>query len=124
MMQSLDILRMAQAYAAHAGLRQQAIAQNVANADTPGYRAREAVGFSEFLTATSAPGTRAGGTQAPPPRPRDLIRPDTDAPTAPNGNSVSLEREMMRAAEARQQHEMALGIYSTVRDILRATISR
>jgi flagellar basal-body rod protein FlgB len=124
MMQSLDILRMAQAYAAHAGLRQQAIAQNVANADTPGFRARQAVGFSEFLAATSAHSPRPGMLQPPPPRPETLIRPDRDAPTAPNGNSVSLEREMMRAAEARQQHEMALGIYSTVRDILRATISR
>ena len=48
MFQSLDILRMAQAYATHAATRQQAIAQNVANADTPGYRARDAIPFSDY----------------------------------------------------------------------------
>lgn len=117
---SLDVMRMAQAYAAHAATRQEAIAQNVANADTPGYRARDAVPFDEFLAATS---TRA--EQAPPPRPDDLIRPDADPATmSPDGNSVSLEHEMMRGISARQQHETALGIYSTSRDIMRAIIGR
>jgi flagellar basal-body rod protein FlgB len=45
---SLDILRLAQSFAAHAATRQQAIAQNIANADTPGYRSRDAVSFSNF----------------------------------------------------------------------------
>jgi len=30
----------------------------------------------------------------------------------------------MRAVSARQQHEMALGIYSMARDVLRASIGR
>ena len=119
---SLDILRLSQAFAAHASLRQQAIAQNVANADTPGFRAQEAVGFDEFLAATRAPSP--GMLHAPPRRPAELIRPQAEPITDPNGNTVSLEREMVQAADARQQHELALGIYSTVRDILRSTISR
>jgi len=115
MLGSLEILRMAQAFATHAGLRQQAIAQNVAHADTPGYRARDAVPFADFLAATS----RAG--QAPPPRPSDLIVPDaTPVTRSPDGNTVSLEHEMTRAAEVRAQHEMALGIYSSLRDIIRS----
>jgi flagellar basal-body rod protein FlgB len=121
-MLSLDILRLSQAFAAHASLRQQAIAQNVANADTPGFKAREAIGFAEFLATSRAP--LPGMLHAPPRRPADLIRPEAEPVTNPNGNSVSLEREMMRAADARQQHELALGIYSTVRDIVRTTISR
>lgn len=48
MFQSLDILRMAQTYATHAATRQQAISQNVANADTPGYRTRDAIPFADF----------------------------------------------------------------------------
>lgn len=114
---SLDILRMAQALATHAGLRQQAIAQNVAHADTPGYRARDAVPFADYLAR--------GATAAPPPRPADLIRPDESPRHAsPDGNTVSLEHEMTRAAQVRGQHEMALGIYSSARDLLRAVIGR
>jgi len=119
MFANLEILRMAQALATHAGLRQQATAQNVANADTPGYQARDAVPFTDFLNATSR------GRQSPPPRPDNLIRPDADPATrSPDGNTVSLENEMVRGAQIRAQHEMALGIYSSARDLLRASIGR
>lgn len=120
MFANLDIMRMAQAFAAHAATRQEAIAQNVANADTPGYRARDAVPFGEYWAETSA---RAD--QAPPPRPDHFLRQDAmPATMSPDGNTVSLEHEMMRGISARQQHETALGIYSTSRDILRAVIGR
>ena len=119
MFASLDILRMAQAFASHAATRQQAIAENIANADTPGYRARDVVPFSEFWAAQHRP------DQAPPPRPTDLVRPDPQQEgMEPNANGVSLEHEMTRAASARQQYDMALGIYATARDILRASIGR
>ena len=117
MFDTLQVFRMAQALATHSGLRHQAIAQNVANADTPGYRARDAVPFDRFLGEMAR--------QAPPPRPQDLMVPDArPATVSPDGNTVSLEREMARAAAARGQHEMALGIYSTARDLLRASIGR
>ena len=110
---SLDILRLAQSFAAHAATRQQAISQNIANANTPGYRSRDAVAFSDFLETS---GRGAGD---------DLLRHDVRPVTAaPNGNTVSLEHEMMRAAEARNQHELALGVYSTARDILRTVIAK
>ena len=115
---SLDVLRMAQAHATHAGLRQRVIAQNIANADTPGYRAQDAVPFDRYLRATRD----ATGTAAPM---SSLVRPDvTQGTRAPDGNSVSLEREMVRAAETRQSHELALGIYAAVRDLMRASLGR
>lgn len=110
---SLDILRLAQSFAAHAATRQQAISQNIANANTPGYRTRDAVSFSEFLE------------RSPELRGDALIRPEARPVTAaPNGNTVSLEHEMMRATEVRQSHEMALGVYETTRNILRAVIAK
>ncbi len=115
MFESLDILRMAQAYATHAATRQQAIAQNVANADTPGYRSRDAVAFSEFWQAT-----RDGSIGE-----RDMVQADQrPATVSPDGNTVSVEFEMMRAVEARQQHETALGIYSMTRDLMRASLGK
>ena len=120
MFESLDVMRLAQGFAQHAATRQRAIAQNVANADTPGYRARDAVPFAEYLDIT-----RTRGASAPPPRPEDLTRPDErPLSVSPNGNTVSVEHEMMRATAARQQHEMALGIYASVRDLMRASLGR
>ncbi|MCB1407134.1 MAG: FlgB family protein [Rhodobacteraceae bacterium] len=117
MFQSLDILRMAQSFATHAATRQQAIAQNIANADTPGFRSRDVMPFTDYWQATQGPGGA--------PDPAALMRPDADPVTvSPDGNTVSIEFEMMRGVAARQQHEMALGIYSTTRDLLRASIGR
>ncbi|MCL4675577.1 MAG: FlgB family protein [Pararhodobacter sp.] len=117
MFESLDILRMAQSFATHAATRQQAIAQNIANADTPGFRAQDVLPFVEYWRATRT----TGGA----PDPATLIQPDADpVSVSPDGNTVSIEDQMMRAVTARQQHEMALGIYSTTRDLIRASIGR
>jgi len=128
MFQSLDILRMAQAYATHAATRQQAIAQNVANADTPGYRAIDTDDFAKTFNATRSAGmrqTRAGhmlpdrAAEAIPLRERSGA-----GHLSPNGNSVSLETEMVKAAEVRKEHDMALAIYRKSLDILRASLGR
>ncbi|MCA0204656.1 FlgB family protein [Pararhodobacter sp.] len=115
MFDSLDIMRMAQAFAAHAATRQQAVSQNVANADTPGYRSRDAIPFTEYWRASQERVLARG----------DILRADEQPATvAPDGNTVSVEFEMMRAVEARQQHEMALGIYAMSRDLLRASLGK
>lgn len=115
MFDSLDIMRMAQAFAAHAATRQQAVSQNVANADIPGYRSRDAIPFTEYWRASQERVLARG----------DILRADEQPATvAPDGNTVSVEFEMMRAVEARQQHEMALGIYAMSRDLLRASLGK
>lgn len=116
MFDSLEVLRMAQAFATHASARQQAIAQNIANADTPGYQARDAIPFSGYFRRIADD----HGIDA-----RSMIRADaTPATRSPDGNTVAIEHEMMRGVETRQQHELALGIYSMARDLLRSSIGR
>jgi flagellar basal-body rod protein FlgB len=124
----IDVLNLASALAAHAGVRQQVIAENVAHADTPGYRARDIADFGAIVDAGSpfqARMTRPGHTAfgADPhgfePREQAVMGADT-----PNGNSVSLEDQMMRAAEVRQEHELALGVYRRSLEILRSAVVR
>ena len=45
-------------------------------------------------------------------------------PSAPNGNTVSLETEMVRATEVRHQHEMALSVYQSALGVLRTSLGR
>lgn len=121
MLDTPAIMRLSQAMARHAAQRQVVISQNVANADTPGYRARDVADFGSYL---QQPGVmdamRAGRLQQMPPA--RLL--DTAQTRAPDGNSVSLEHEMMRAAETRQAHDMALAVYGSARGILRAALGR
>ena len=124
----LNVLALASGLMGHASARQQVIAENVAHADTPGYRARDLADFSTTLDATpgfSARVTRPGhlpfGADARGFDPRLETAPGA---ASPNGNTVSLEDQMTRAAEARQSHQMALGVYSKSMDILRSAIGR
>lgn len=125
MFDRLEIFRMAQSMAVHAAARQTAMAGNVANADTPGYRARDAVPFSEVYATQRADlrATRPGHLTLAEAGDRVEL---TFAPgeAAPNGNTVSLETEMARAAEIRGQHERALAIYRSGLQMLRVSIGR
>lgn len=122
----LEVIQMAQSLARHAGARQAEIARNIANADTPGYRAQDLAAFATSYGAEatglrhSRPGHFGAGTAGR----ADLLADRTAATAEPNGNSVSLEREMLRAAEVRQQHDMALAIYRSSADILRISLGR
>jgi flagellar basal-body rod protein FlgB len=125
MFEKLELTRMAQSLAAFSGARIAVIAENVANADTPGYKAKDMPAFSEVFSAagddmrTTRPGhlTAAGPSAFPSP---DVKR----GHEAPNGNSVSLEAEMVKSVEARQSHEMALAIYRATSDVIRASLGR
>ena len=47
-----------------------------------------------------------------------------DAEPAPNGNSVSIEEEMLNAVEIQREHDRALAIYKHSLDVLRLSIGR
>ena len=129
MFEKMEIFRMAQGLATHAAARQSAIAQNVANADTPGYRARDIAPFSEAFASgrqdnvplrTTRPGHVFPGetTRAT----WQAVEVDRPGAESPNGNNVSLETEMMMAAEVQQEHELALTVYRSALSILRTSL--
>ncbi len=128
MTRPLEIFSMAQAMAQHAAARQATVAANVANADTPGYRAQDLAPFSETYRAeqpdTGLRTTRAAHVMDGE-APRGVLqRIDMPGPSAPNGNTVSLETEMVRATEVRHQHETALAVYKSALNVLRASLGR
>ena len=122
-----EILSAAGALSRHASALQRAVAENVANADTPGYRARDVAGFS--LDLASSPGvmraTRAGhvGADQGTADYTVIARANPNSQSV-NGNAVSIEGEMVRAMDARREHDVALSIYKTSLDILRASLGR
>ena len=48
----------------------------------------------------------------------------SDGMTSPNGNTVSLETEMMKAAQTRGQFDMAVGVYKSALNILKSSLGR
>lgn len=86
--------------------RQSVIAGNVANADTPGYRAQDVRPFEAVLdsTAPSLTVTQPGhmGFSQPIAEPSALEPGDTWG-TSHSGNSVSLESELMKASSTARE---------------------
>ncbi|MCK8463357.1 FlgB family protein [Aliiroseovarius sp. S1339] len=130
MFEKMDILTKAVGLAKHAAARQSVIAQNVANADTPGYRAKDLASFADTFHMDDGGAMRTtrarhmiGGTTAAhsDTEPRTVYRAGA---MSPNGNSVALETEMMAAAEAKSDHHLALTVYKTSLGIMRSALGR
>ena len=124
MFQNLDVFKTAMAMARHAGTQQAYSAQNIANADTPGYRAKELVNFSTGLSSqmTAQKATRSThlhGTLG-----HNVDFKERGRPLDPNGNTVSLEAEMVKSVGAKRQHDRALAIYRSSLNILRTSLGR
>ncbi|MDG1471770.1 FlgB family protein [Pseudosulfitobacter sp. SM2401] len=126
MFENLDVFKISHAMATHAGQRQALIAQNVANADTPGYIARDIPAFkaayendgSSLQRATRSKhlnGVSANGNSTPI---------DQRAMASPDGNTVSIEQEMLKATDTVRQHDRALAIYKSSLGILRSALGR
>ena len=105
---------------------------NIANADTPGYVARDLADFRDVMAEerlssvagglrTSRSGHVAASHFAEDP---GVLQTETPGDASPNGNTVSLETEMIKATEVRQQHDLALATYRSGLDLLRTALGR
>lgn len=126
MFDKLNVFNIAYSMATHAGKRQALVAENIANADTPGYHAKDIKPFKEIYAAGSAHGgmtvTRAshlnGGDEL------SWAVTTNDSAVDPNNNSVSIEEEMLRGVETKRQHDRAMAIYKSSMNVLRSSLGR
>jgi flagellar basal-body rod protein FlgB len=87
-------------------VRQATIAENVANASTPGYRARDVVAFEQVLDRTelTLAATRPGHIRADAPEGRTIA--EDGMKVTRSGNSVSLEGELIKAGEVNRDYAL------------------
>jgi flagellar basal-body rod protein FlgB len=110
--------------------RQKLIAQNVANADTPGYKPQDLKPFS-FQAQMQAQATGAASAMAVT-EPGHMLPPHASARSSPikpvvtkdsettlDGNSVVLEEEMMKMGQARMDYDAAISFYQQSLNLIR-----
>ena len=112
--------------------RQRVLAENVANADTPGYRARDIsrpdfhAMVSEASHSTSGSLLRSHGRHMSSSQSNTArgfhIEDAPDSASSPNGNTVVLEDQMMRVAQTQMNHQAAVSLYQKSLGILRMAI--
>jgi flagellar basal-body rod protein FlgB len=97
--------------------RQQVLARNAANADTPGYVPRDleqprfpgsTPDFRALSLATTTP-AHLSGAERRKAHFREQMHPDTDP--SPNGNAVDLEQQMAKISETNISHKTASQLY-------------
>jgi flagellar basal-body rod protein FlgB len=115
--------------------RQSVLSQNVANADSPGYDARDLKPLDfEQLLKHGLQGSAAGGHLAltdsrhlaPPPDavPDYEDTPSREAEASPTGNTVSLEEEMMKVAATQAQYQAASNLYAKAVGMMRTALDK
>lgn len=117
MIKSLPVFQIYSAMARHAAETQRVTTENIARASEPGYKAKQVENFTDFMRRSQP--TNDGLNL-----PQTFKSRQADSPASPNGNTVNLEAEVFKSAEAGAQHEMALTVYSKSMDLLRTAIGR
>ncbi|WP_293574052.1 FlgB family protein [Phaeobacter sp.] len=128
MFKELNVFKIAYSMATHAGKRQALVAQNIANADTPGYNAKDIKPFKEVYAQRGHSGDMvasrsnhlngAGGTHM------NWAVSETRGGGDPNENTVSIESEVLKGVEVKRQHDRALAIYKSSMKVLRASLGK
>jgi flagellar basal-body rod protein FlgB len=114
--------------------RQDVLSQNVANADSPGYAARDLkpMDFDDMVKRMSGD-TNSTAMTVTDPRHIALTQgqssnyagadtPDTEA--SPDGNTVSLEEEMIKVSDTQAQYQAATNLYSKALSMMRTAIGQ
>lgn len=110
--------------------RQKLLAENVANADTPGFAPRE------LAEPRFAPDGRPVATSMQPVRTSPMHLGGAGAPraaaqigadkfeTRPSGNAVNLEEEMLKVAQNQSDYQLAASLYEKSLRMLRTAVGR
>lgn len=100
------------------GARQKVLAQNIANADTPGYRGKDLkpLTFHELVNAPHAT-MRTAKTNAGHITPRGEADDNyarakgENYESTPSANSVVLEEEILKVSDTRMSYDLAVSLY-------------
>ena len=109
------------------GARQKVLAENVANADTPGFKPKELVRPDlRPGRASGAAGVALDRTDAvhlaglgSDDGSETATKQATDFETRPSGNAVSLEDEMVKVADNQAEYQLAASLYQKSLALLR-----
>jgi flagellar basal-body rod protein FlgB len=113
------------------GERQNVLAQNIANADTPGYTPRDlkALDFAGLVARAAVPMTMTAtapghlGGAGPAPGSFIVIEAESDE-TNTVGNAVVLETELMKVAQTASDHQLLTNLYRKHIDLLKIALGR
>jgi flagellar basal-body rod protein FlgB len=120
----VDLFALAEKRLAWVEQRQSLLAQNIANADTPGWRTRDLKPFDALLSGAVLAPVRTS--------PLHLVAAEGGAVTAtaqiseraPDGNAVELDKELAKVADTESAHELVTELYMKYQGMIRTALGR
>lgn len=127
-MQSENVLAVAERRLHWLEQRQSVLAQNIANANTPGYQARDLKPFTAVLASAAQlpPATLSTGAapMAAGSAPAAAAVDRAVDERAPDGNAVSIDEQAVKVAETDTSHQLALDLYKKYVGLFRLALGR
>ena len=122
----IGLFRLAEQRLAWLGRRQELLAQNVANANTPGYQPRDLSPFAKALAAAGSGGalTRTDAKHMAAASSAQAGRPVRPRERAPDGNSVSMEDQLTKGADTSSTQELVANLYRKYNGMFRTALGR
>jgi flagellar basal-body rod protein FlgB len=104
--------------------RQTLLAENVANADTPHWQSRDLKPFAASLAQAGVEMVRTDPAHLAPPGGGGLGTQQAIFERAPDGNAVSLDKELVKIADTDGVHELVTNLTKKYLGLVRTTIGR
>ena len=122
---NLDVFQVAERRLAWLDRRQAVLAQNVANVSTPGYRPRDVAPFAASGTSFGAALAQTAAAHLPGrAQAGGAVRMASRDGQAPDGNGVSVERQMGAIADTATMQELALNLDRAYQSMIRTSFGR
>lgn len=133
MIGGIDLFQVSGARMRYLAERQNVLSQNIANADTPQYRARDLKPFT-FDSALLSAGAAGAPLHLAATSPTHLAAPNQGGRTVadrastyaeePNGNTVVLEEQMIKQADVMKAYDMATSVFRHGAGLFRIAVGK
>ena len=127
-MEPIGIFALAATQAEWLTVRQSVVANNIANVNTPGFRAQDVTPFDEVLAASSS-GSATGNLNLVTTNSKHLSmggttsgevaqKEESGLAVSASGNSVAVAHELMKATEIRQDYDLNTGLVKALNKMM------
>lgn len=130
MLEDLTLFAMAQKSMDWLSRRQEVLSENVANANTANYQAKDLAPLSFKSLLTKDQSVRAATTNpmhvSPEVEPAkfEMLKERTPEESKPNGNSVLIEEQMEKIGDVKGKYELAINLFTKNLTMLKTAIGK
>jgi len=120
----IGLFQLAEQRLAWSNQRQSVLAQNIANADTPGWKARDIQPFAQQLATAGTAIARTDPAHLAPPASAAAAASVARGERSPDGNGIALDDQLAKVTDTESMHDLTGDLYKKYMGFFRLAIGR